>query len=332
MKRSMCFMAALSCWAAGSADAATRGAYYGETGFGDTISRLNVNSDITTATNDNLVSIPTGDPRGIAIDHTNLKVYYANGNAIWSANLDGSGQALVTATVGGPGDVEIDAANGKVYFSTDSGTVADRRIWSVNTNGTGLTTIHDATTLASTNPLDPAITTNDIANLSLDLTNGLLYWTADNGANAGRIALNSSALAGGAATQHFVAAGRGDAIEKMDIDFATGTVYYTVGSDTNEVRSSTIAGTSVTTLYDSTDGIGRPAAIALDPDSDDLFFSVGGTMYQGNTDGTTTLTSKEISGSGLFNIADIEVAVPEPSSLVLLGLGGALLLRRRRSA
>ncbi len=306
--------------------------YYSETGFGDTVSRLNVGSDITTATADNLVSIPNQDPRAIAIDHTNLKVYYANGNAIWGANLDGTGQGLVTATVGGVGDIEIDSANSKLYFSTDSGTVADRRIMSVNTNGSGITTIHDSTTLGATNPLDPTITTNDIANISLDLDNGLLYWTADNGANGGRIAMNSSALAGGTATQHFVAAGRSTAINKMDIDFDTGTVYYTVGSDTNEVRSSTIGGASVTTLYDSSDGIGRPAAIALDPDSDDVFFSVGGTMYQGSTDGLTALEFKSISGSSLFNIADIEVAVPEPGSAALLVLGSLAIMRRRQQS
>jgi hypothetical protein len=315
-----------------SAQASTLGVYYSETGFGDTVSRLNVNSDITTATFDNLVSIPNQDPRAIAIDHTNLKVYYANGNAIWKANLDGTGQALVTTTIGGPGDIEIDSANGHLYYSTGSGTPTDRRIRRVNTDGTGVTTIHDATTLATFNPLDTTITTKDVGNISLDLDNGLLYWTSDNGANAGRIAMNSSALAGGVTTQHFVAASRNEAIGKMDIDFDTGTVYFTVGSSTiSEVRSSAIDGSSLTTLYSSgDDGIGRPAAIALDPDSDDVFFTVGGIMYQGNTDGTDALTFKSINGSGLFNIADMEVAVPEPSSLALLGFAGLALLRRRR--
>lgn len=330
MKRLLCLLTALSCWPVCSAGAQPLGAYYVETGFGDTVSRLNVNSDITAATNDILRSNANTDPRGIAIDHINDQIYFALGNAIYKTDFAGNSQSLVTATIGGPGDIEIDAANGKLYFSTDGGAVTDRTIQSVNTDGTGLTTIHSAATLAITNPVGPTITTNDIANLSLDLTNGLLYWTADNGANAGRTALNSSALAGGAATQHFVAAGRSDAIDKMDIDFDTGTVYYTVGSTTNEVRSSTIAGGSVTTLYDSTDGIGRPAAIALSPGTDDLFFSVAGTMYQGSLDGLTALESNGISGSGLFSISDIEVAVPEPGSLVLLGLGGALLLRRRR--
>lgn len=330
MDRSLFLMSAVSCLAALPYQAETRSAYYSETGFGDTVSRLNINSDITAATNDNLVSIPNQDPRAIAIDHTNLMVYYANGSAIWKANLDGTGQALVTTTLGGPGDIEIDSTNSTLYFSTGSGTPADRRIMSVGTDGTGLATIHDASTLAITNPLDTTITTNEIANISLDLDNGLLYWTADNGAVAGRTALNSSALAGGTATQHFVADGRGTAINKMDIDFDTGTVYYTVGSDTNEVRSSTLGGASVTTLYDSSDGIGRPAAIALDPDSDDVFFSVGGTMYQGSTDGTAALASKGINGSTLFNIADIEVAVPEPSSLALLGFAGLAVFTRRR--
>ena len=310
-----------------SAFAAQATPYYTETGFGDTVSRVNLSPDLTTSTNETLIFNRNSDPRALAIDHVNNRVYYANGNAIWKATLEGTGQALVTATSGAPGDIEIDATNGKVYFSTRF-TGTSEAIWSVNTDGSALTKIHDATTIATTNPTATTITSRDVSNISLDLDAGRLYWTADNGGNGGRMALNSSPLAGGAVTQHFVATSRGDAISKMDIDFDTSLVYFTVGSSTNEVRRSTISGGSLTTLVS---GVGRPGAIALDLDDDEIFFSVGGTMYQADLDGTN-LRSKGINGSSLFSIADIEIGpVPEPGSLALLAMGGLLIARRRRA-
>ncbi len=308
--------------------------YYSETGFGDSVSRLTPLPPVTGATQSNLVFIRNRDPRGLAVDEVNGKVYYADGFNISRANLDGSDAETLIVVGATPGDVEVDPAGGKIYFSTVF-TNPNSKIFSANLDGSDVTEVQSNALLAVTNPLEPTITTNDIFNISIDAAGGTLYWTADDGGVAGRISLNSSPLGGGAATQHWVGTSRLDSISKMDIDFDSSTLYYTVGSATNEVRSASLDNSGVTTLVS---GVGRPGALALDLDNDNLYFAVGGTVYQSGLDGTA-LISSSISGSTLFSIADMEVGpivIPLPGGLGLLAsalAAGACARRRaRRSA
>ncbi|QEG37135.1 PEP-CTERM sorting domain-containing protein [Bythopirellula goksoeyrii] len=304
--------------------------YYAEVGFGDAIERQLIPTTLAASTNEDIVSLPGLDPRAVALDVDAGKIYYTFGTSIGRANLDGSSQeTVISGLLGGSGDIELDTTTDTLYFSVDSGTNADRSISRVQTDGTGLATVHTNTSLAPNNGGGLTYTINDVANISLDTDAGRLYWTSDNGANAGRIALNSSTLAGGGVTRQFTASGRADAINKMDIDFDTSTVYYTVGSDTQEVRSSTLGGGSITTLAS---GLGSPRAIGIDTTDGLMYFSVGGTLYKANLDGTAR-TSVSVNGSSLYSIADIQVdttPIPEPTSLSLLALSGLALLGRRR--
>lgn len=316
-------------FSAGSAHANT--VYYAETGFGDSIERQIITTTLVASTNEDIVNLAGSDPRGVALDIDAGKIYYSTGTGIGRANLDGSSpEPVISGLIGSIHDIELDTTTDTLYFDLDSGIAADRSISRVNTDGTGLATVHTNLSLAPNNTMSETFTVNDINNISLDTDAGRLYWTSDNGAVAGVIAMNSSTLAGGSVTRQFTATSRGDAINKMDIDFATGTVYYTVGSTTQEVRSSTLTGGSVTTLAS---GLGSPAAIGIDTTDDLMYFSVGDTLYEANLDGTGR-TDISVSGSSLYSISDIEVdtrQIPEPMSLVLslIGIGWTLGSRRR---
>lgn len=322
MKRSaIALLVACSPWA-GVAHAATNSVYYAEFGFGNTVTRFDPSPDVTTASDVDLVT--TVGHRALAVDTLNSRLYYGNGNAIWSANLDGSGASELLATSAGVGDIEVDPTNAKLYFSEAGAFDSERAIFSVNTDGSSLTTLHDMTTTAGS----PGVTTFDVFNIELDLTNSRLYWTADNGDVSNKVGLNSSALTGGAVTQHFVGGGSASSIDKMDIDFDNSTVYYTVGSSTSAVRTSGIDGSGVTTLASS---VGTPNAIVLDKDNDLVYFSTTDKIHQVDLDGTDLLSSDAISGNAGYNIFDMELGpVPEPSSLALLALGGLAFARRRR--
>ena len=304
--------------------------YYAETGFGDAIERQIITTTLAASTNENIVNLAGSDPRSVALDIDAGKIYYGFGTSIGRANLDGTSQeTVISGLLGGINDIEIDTTTDTLYFNISSGTNADRSISRVNTDGTGLATVHTNLSLAPNNGID-TFTVNTVNNISLDTDAGRLYWTSDNGANAGVIAMNSSTLAGGSVTRQFSGTNRADSIGKMDIDFDTSTVYYTVGSTTNEVRSSTLTGGSVTTLAT---GLGRPGAIGIDTTDDLMYFNVGDTLYEANLDGTGR-TSVSVGSSSLYSISDIEVdsrQIPEPVSLVLglIGIGLTLSSRRR---
>ena len=228
------------------------------------------------------------------------------------------------------GDIEIDPVGGRIYYSTIFAAPHDA-IYSAALDGSDVTLLHDATSLAGAGAA-VTITTRDVFNIEVNATLGLLYWTADDGGVAGRTGLNVSTLGSSGASQLWVAASRGDAISKMAIDFDSDTLYYSVGSTTNEVRRSALDNSAVTTLVS---GVGRPGALAIDVAGDDLYFWVGDTLYEGTLDGSG-LVSRTFVGSGLYNVTDLELGpssvVPLPPALVLFGGGLAGLGALRRHA
>ena len=290
--------------------------YYSEVGFGDTVSRQEAVPTVASGTNTTLISLPGRDPRGIAVDNVNGKIYYGDGLSIARMNLDGSSPTTLISLLSTPGDIEVDPVGGKIYYSTLFAAPGNG-IYSANLDGSGVTPIHTNASLAlATAPA--TVTVNDVFNLSIDSAAGLVYWTADDGGVAGRIGMNVSSTGGGGILQLFVGTGASDSIDRMDIDYDAANVYYTVGGGTDAVRRSTLSGTGVTTLVS---GLGRPSAIALDLVTDDIFFFVGGRIYQRELTGTA-ISDKLILGGGAFAASDMQVGVvPEPSALLLAGTG-----------
>ncbi len=296
------------------------GVYYSEVGFGDSVNRQDADPTVASGSHTTLITLPspggTRDPRGIAVDNVNGKIYYGDGLSIASMNLDGSSPTTLISLSATPGDIEVDPLGGKIYYSTLFAAPGNG-IYSANLDGTSITPIHTNASLALA--MAPStVTVNDVFNLSIDTMAGLLYWTADDGGVAGKIGLNVSSTGGGGISQLFVGTGSSDSINRMDIDFDAANVYYTVGGGTDVVRRSALTGTGVTTLVS---GIGRPGPIALDLAHDQMFFFVGGRIYQRELDGTA-IASKLILGGGVFAASDMQVsAIPEPSAWVLVGSG-----------
>jgi len=290
------------------------GVYYSEVGSGDSVSRHDAVPTVALGSNTTLISLPGRDPRGIAVDNVNGKIYYGDGLSIARMNLDGSSPTTLIPLLSTPGDIEVDPIGGKIYYSTLFAAPGNG-IYSANLDGTAVTPIHTNASLALA--MAPAtVTVNDVFNLSIDTTAGLLYWTADDGGVAGRIGLNVSSTGGGGISQLFVGTGASDSIDRMDIDLDAANIYYTVGGGTDVVRRSTLSGSGVTTLVS---GLGRPSGIALDLTNDDMFFFVSGRIYQRDLDGTA-ISDKLILGGGSFAASDMQVGViPEPSMCVLIG-------------
>ncbi|MEQ8234898.1 MAG: hypothetical protein RLW61_03560 [Gammaproteobacteria bacterium] len=309
--------------------ATAAGVYFTETGFGDTVSRVSPLPGVASAGLTTLATLPGLDPRGVAVDGTHGHVYHASGSSIVRTRLDGSDAMTILTAPAAIGDIEVDPANGKVYFSTIFSPPTDA-IYSADLDGGSVTKLHDAASLAAAGAL-ATITTRDVFNIKVDSDAGLLYWSADDGGVAGRTALNVTPVGGGGASQLWVAGSRADAITKMAIDFASDTLYYTVGSTTNEVRRASLDNSGMVSLVA---GLGRPGALDIDISGGNLYFWIGATLYQGSLDGTG-LSSQTFSGSSLYAVSDMALGpltvVPLPPALFALGAGFALLLRLRKA-
>ena len=294
-----------------------------EVGFGDTVTRRNT----VAGTQTDLAVHANLDPRPLAVDNVNRKIYYGFHTKLSRMNFDGSGKVdLITLAAGvNVSAIGLDTTNDKIYFATASGTNAARTISSANLDGTGVTKILDNASLAAL----PTVTVNTIANLDVNPLTGTIYWTADDGGVAGRIALNSATATGSGIVQHWAAASRGSAINDLEFDFDNNKLYYTVGSTAAEVRRSNFDNSSLETLVS---GVGRPAALEIDLASDEMFFTVGDKLWQSDLEGAG-LTSAQLGTSILYSVSELESlqVVPEPSaSVAVLVIGSAAAIRRRR--
>jgi hypothetical protein len=313
---------------ANSASKADVAIYFTEAGFGDSLSRQVFSSDITASTYEGLALHPGSDPRSVSVDRTNGKVYYSYGTTIAVTDLDGSNGSTVFSVGTGISELKYNPGDGKIYYAKTSGTLSERGIFSVNTDGTGNTKILDNADLATF----PTITVNDVHNIEIDSDNGLIYWTADDGGVAGRIGLNVASLSGTGVSQLWAGTSRSDSISKMAIDFDESMLYYSVDCTTDAVFRSTLGNASIEMLAS---GLGRPYALTLDLDNDSLFFMVGGTMYQSGLDGSGLL-SKLISTSSLYAVTDMDYSIissssiPEPASGVLAGFALVIVVSRRK--
>ncbi len=121
-------------------------------------------------TNRELLTVKTGYPAGIDVDPSTGKVYYtlAGELRIRNCDLDGGGNKLVTASpwsyVRGIG---LDVASGKMYWiAGHDAKDSKKQVLRANLSGASHEYLYE-----------PADGANELTGLSLDLTNGNVYWT-----------------------------------------------------------------------------------------------------------------------------------------------------------
>lgn len=131
-------------------------------------------------------------PGGLAIG--NNKVFIIDyGVALYSANLDGTGLTAITGGAGQVSDIgdisDIAFYNGKIYYFNQPGYTGGNKLYEADPDGT--------------NTVELLTTAN--YPYYLDVVNGNLYWTENDGANG---LLKTRAISGGAVTTLATEAGR----------------------------------------------------------------------------------------------------------------------------
>jgi DNA-binding beta-propeller fold protein YncE len=108
-----------------------------------------------------------GNPWGIAIDSTNQKLYWSDTslNKIQRANFDGSSVEDVITGLSGPREIEVDPFKSKIYW-VDNGFGEIKRS---DLDGSGLQVLVSGLPSGS----------YGVSGMSLDLTNGVMYWAED---------------------------------------------------------------------------------------------------------------------------------------------------------
>lgn len=242
-------------------------------------------------------------PRGIAVDPTGSKLYWADPNSIFSVNLDGSNiESLVTG--GSAGGIALDAAHEKIYWADEL------HVHRSDTDGGDPESL--VTSGANYNP--------DVA---LDLTHGRIYSTASSFTTPGISVANLDG-----SDWHTLIVGDASGIA---LDVAGEKIFWACGS---AIKCARLDGTQIQTLVELS--MTKTRGIALDLSAGKMYW----TEFTGEPD-TTRIRRANLDGSvvedfvtGLSNPSFVTIAVPEPSVLTLVIAGAFTLVfgvwRRRR--
>lgn len=255
-----------------------------------------------------------GGFRGIAMDPIGEKMYWTdvNNDIIFRANFDGTSQEeIVNSGLSFPRGIDI--YNNKIFW----GDAVAGKISSANLDGTGVSSI---------------VPTTDFFNgLEVDSINDKLYWSVTVGSTQGHIM--RSDLDGTNIETIISNVGKPSAIA---LDAAAGKIYWTDHVD-DVVRRGNVDGSGVEDLYVVGSNL-NPDGIALDLVEGKIYW---GQSYDSNRDNIMRMnldgSNSEIFASGFGLVADIEIiqvsgqqAVPEPTTMLLLGTGLICLAGARR--
>jgi DNA-binding beta-propeller fold protein YncE len=220
-------------------------------------------------------------------------------NSIWRTNSDASGTTAVVSCDSEPRGIAIDGASGKMYWAQFGGGYSS--IDCANLDGTGVTKLVTDSS-GSGSPIG----------IALDPVSKKIYW-ADRDGNqiwqAGLDGTNAKPVVTGVSGPFMLA-----------LDTVHDKIYIS-SQMTGTVLSANYDGSG---LQDVVTGLGRPRGIALDLDGGKMYIADYGarSILSANLDGSDLTTI--VTGAGLAS--GIALGVPEPSTLVLLGIGAISLL------
>ena len=254
---------------------------------------------------------------GIAFDAVNRKIYWSGGQpaGIYRANLDGTNIELLIGSCGPGGlcgyeNIALDIASGKMYW-TESG--INRQYYKLrraNLDGSNVEDVIPTTEL--TRPYG----------IALDLFSGKVYWAEGAlGSVSGKI---RRANLDGTNIEDLIAVGL--CTFGLELDLAGGKMYWTNNNE-GQLWRANIDGTLPELLVS---GLDNPLGLALDLVNSKIYCAehYAGIIKMANLDGTD-VTDFLISERGKVQGLALYV-VPEPSTILLLGLGGLFLRKRRR--
>ncbi len=243
----------------------------------------------------------------VAIDSYNEYIYLTRlgHKDIWRINYDGSGAARIIYTDGAPRNIDIDMTNGKLYWTEEiSGSSGTQGlVKSCSLDGSNVWTLS---------------TTRNSYGLDVDENGQKVYWTDLYGGSICRSDLDGLNV-------EILSSGNSNPSD-IEIDSVIGKIFW-LNRFENRILFSDLDGGNINTItLPEADHTG----IALDPYNQQIYvtgFSNTSTdnIYRINYDGT----GLELIFDNLEFPAGIEY-IPEPGTLLLLGLGGLFLRKRKQ--
>jgi DNA-binding beta-propeller fold protein YncE len=243
-------------------------------------------------------------PSGIAVDLSGGKLYWtARGSgAIQRANLDGTDIEYLVTGLGEPFDIVIDSVAGRMYW-TD---IRNNKVQGADLDGGQM---DDLVTVSQYDP----------AGIDIDIPDGRIYWTDAVGSPQPSRIWRCNFDGGG--REYLLA----DSANYYDItlDLVSDRLLW---SGNGYIDSANLDGSGVERIL-STGG----AILGLDIDSEagKIYWTnaISRSIHRADLDGSNI---EDLVTSGLRWPVDISVVVPEPGTVLLLGLGAVVAIRRKQ--
>jgi hypothetical protein len=231
----------------------------------------------------------------VRVDRVNGKLYWSETRAVKRANLDGTGIETLATTIDIMGPVFPDSAHGKIYYVRAYG--IDHDLWRMNLDGSGgefLFTFHPTTDFM-------------LADMWIDTSNGLIYWTNSNGTSS----IERASLDG--TGRQVLVANAGITPKRIRLDLANNKMYWTANDVTNSIQKANLDGTGRQRLLS---GVSLALGFDLDLAAGKMYWANGnepGTIERANLDGSNRETL--IASLGLTSFIDAPgLALGDPAS------------------